>query len=1458
MSNQTGLSRFFSVKKKEDSCIKKTSHSKPTQKSSGVYNQSNPKAEVIIDLCDDAHDAHDVDNNAGMESSSGAQVDTPIIDYFTAGTLEDVSENSGFSSMVSRAFDGDRKDIDVTTNESESSKAPIKGKGKSNASGKKDPYTPLERQVVDLKASHSDCLLMVECGYRIRFFGEDATIAGKVLSIYAHKDRQFMVASIPTHRFLVHCRRLVNVGYRVGLVRQTETAAIRQASGKSSSKTFERSVVGIYTPGTPLDENDPAFSDIIRANKTSGNNKMDLDDEDDFGDGDDEGDGEGEKSIENEHQKWMSCIFFEDEVLTIVSVDPRGHHLRFCSFKGDSFTQELLDYMDVLRPVEVVCDAGMHDSIWSSLKDRCRGVVNTSVARLLVDSIARNGNAQGEDMTYITRLCTWTDGSSSSSSKKWTVEIIVQMLKDANIVSGIGREVARAWSLLASYLEPLRLSDALIKPVIDNDNASIQSNDQVGGNVEDATNMNAAVSNTMACKLQRTYFRLDPVTARDLEVFSVMSTNSNAVSATFEASSVPSIASLKKNLGRSLFTHINYCKTSYGRRVLRGWLECPLTDIAGLQERQEAIRWISHHKSFLGVGKKGSTSKGEVGIDSTWIQCVSENLTAPIDVESMLSSMIHKRISPLRLVSLLQWCTKFAGLASMTADINDNNNNSNSNKATLPKLLRRQFDKKSLDTIVQCANSILMSFRDGINEKEGTGGVVIKYKCDYHSSHPVCADTDLDQDQDEDTSIYSKLDELVAEKRNAEHQMHEVLKDIRRLLRKSNLEYKTLNTGGGSCIEHLVEVSNTPGDKALVPSDWVSMNSTKNILRYHPPQVLAAQATLYRLRDEVNRQARQTWAHFLQYRVCTLLHQPLRVLLNALATLDALISLSILGDMPGYCQPLYGDSTNEIDLKGARHPMAAYQHDQKGAEFQPNDVKLRINGQNRSCLIITGPNMGGKSSYVRMVSLVCLMGQIGAHVPAEFASLPILDNIFTRMGSGDDLAMGRSTFMTELYRTAKIIRCATSRSLVVLDELGRGTSTHDGVSIALATLKHFVSKIQCGILFVTHYSQVSRAVDILPELIRKAQNVHMGYIESFDEDMDDEEGIGQEESDKRQMLDDHQAVVAKTSTKRKKSHVLFLYQAVEGASKGSYGLNVARLAGLDDALLDMAEEKSQWMQNQMTSTTQNSIAHKSISLSSTQKRPQQSISSNTKEDVISHKFQKVTNNSNTGSNDIAKTDDDAIEKEKAQLEALIRQSQQKLQVLSAQSSGNWKEGESLRDQFCRLVEVGDIEAARALYGDEEKNVVSLQGVVVHGEKRGRELGFPTANVSGFVGSSIVIPADGVYSGWLILDDSTPARREELQKRGLLVNDKGARYPAAIHIGKNDTFVGVRERQVEAHALQLEEWVDLYSLPCTVVFLKRVRPTVKFEGADWLEQLLTQMKKDCEQCLVHCLESGGNN
>jgi DNA mismatch repair protein MSH3 len=210
--------------------------------------------------------------------------------------------------------------------------------------------------------------------------------------------------------------------------------------------------------------------------------------------------------------------------------------------------------------------------------------------------------------------------------------------------------------------------------------------------------------------------------------------------------------------------------------------------------------------------------------------------------------------------------------------------------------------------------------------------------------------------------------------------------------------------------------------------------------------------------------------------------------------------------------------------------------------YVPND--LHLSNTSTRALLITGPNMGGKSSYVRSVALIAIMGQIGSYVPATSARLGMLDAVFTRMGAFDNMLKGESTFMVELNECSDILKSATPRSLIILDELGRGTSTFDGVAIAEAVLDYVTRELQSLTLFITHYQHLAKLQNRFEH--NELKNVHMRF----------EEVAGGKE-------------------------VVFLYEAAEGTSHRSYGLNVARLARVPEKVIEVAEGKSRELEDLM-------------------------------------------------------------------------------------------------------------------------------------------------------------------------------------------------------------------------------------------------------------------------------------
>ena len=259
---------------------------------------------------------------------------------------------------------------------------------------------------------------------------------------------------------------------------------------------------------------------------------------------------------------------------------------------------------------------------------------------------------------------------------------------------------------------------------------------------------------------------------------------------------------------------------------------------------------------------------------------------------------------------------------------------------------------------------------------------------------------------------------------------------------------------------------------------------------------------------------------------------------SALAQLDALASYAEVAVRRGYVRPTLDDG-EALDVVDGRHPvvehaieLATARLGQPGA-FVPNDFRLSADGSGGGQIVIlTGPNMAGKSTYLRSAALICLMAQAGSFVPASRARIGLVDRIFTRVGAQDDLTAGQSTFMVEMVETATILRHATRASLVILDEIGRGTSTYDGLAIAQAVVEHLhATEVGPRTLFATHYHELADLDRVLP----RVRNCRMDVLDEGD-------------------------------------RVVFLHRVVEGSAGRSYGIHVARLAGVPRSVTARAQE----------------------------------------------------------------------------------------------------------------------------------------------------------------------------------------------------------------------------------------------------------------------------------------------
>jgi DNA mismatch repair protein MutS len=381
-------------------------------------------------------------------------------------------------------------------------------------------------------------------------------------------------------------------------------------------------------------------------------------------------------------------------------------------------------------------------------------------------------------------------------------------------------------------------------------------------------------------------------------------------------------------------------------------------------------------------------------------------------------------------------------------------------------------------------------------------------------------------------------------------QLHDASKNGKKWI--SDLEQRERKRTGISTLKvsfnratgYFIEV--TTSNLSRVPQDYIRRQTLTNSERYITPDLKEYETLILNSQERVNKMENE---FFVQLRADIAIHAAERILetAHALAEIDVYQSLADVAARQNYCRPILNEE-DTIHIIAGRHPVV--EQAQAETPFIPNDVDL--SNHEAQIGIITGPNMAGKSTYLRQVALAVLLAQIGSYVPAESATIGMVDRIFTRIGAQDDLATGQSTFMVEMVETANILHHATPRSLIILDEIGRGTSTYDGLAIARAVVEYLHNNKRSGArtLFATHYHELVEVAQLLPRI--RCLNVAVT-----------------EES----------------------GQVIFLRKIVPGGADRSYGIHVAQLAGIPRPVIHRAEEILEELERKGEAKTRRKAMH---------------------------------------------------------------------------------------------------------------------------------------------------------------------------------------------------------------------------------------------------------------------------
>lgn len=481
------------------------------------------------------------------------------------------------------------------------------------------------------------------------------------------------------------------------------------------------------------------------------------------------------------------------------------------------------------------------------------------------------------------------------------------------------------------------------------------------------------------------------------------------------------------------------------------------------------------------------------------------------DVERRLLKLSHPNSNPRDLISLADALETGLQICTSTAD-------------AMPFVSWNQ-------NCILSAQNVLLKIRKSIEED-----APVNFKNSYYVKKNLRAD--LDELIVLTTDVQAKLNEL--EERE-----------------KTETGISSLKVRYNSVFGYYIEVTNVHKDK--VPKKYIRKQTLVNAERYITEELQELE-----LKVLSAKQKRMDMEYEVFVDLCKEVKKATADILNLAkqwSELDVLSSLAWLAIEKQYQAPEFflsstDQASSHLVLKSARHPVV---ENMMKTRFVANDIDL----QSSSCLLLTGPNMAGKSTLMRQVAVLCIMAQVGSFVPAAYAKLPLLDRIFTRIGASDSLAEGLSTFMVEMKETAQIIQNLTSNTLVLIDEIGRGTSTYDGMSLAQAILEDLLQRKGIFCLFATHYHELS----LLVERFENLKNAHMAITD-------------------------------------RKSQLEFLYLLKEGPANKSYGIHVARLAGLNSSITQRAQEilsslESEAMQNENSSADLSAnIMNKNLNLDS--------------------------------------------------------------------------------------------------------------------------------------------------------------------------------------------------------------------------------------------------------------------
>ncbi|XP_020526175.1 DNA mismatch repair protein MSH3 isoform X2 [Amborella trichopoda] len=823
-------------------------------------------------------------------------------------------------------------------------------------------FTPLEQQVLSLKSQYPDVLLMVEVGYKFRFFGEDAETAARALGIYCHQDHNFMTASIPSFRLHVHVRRLVGLGFKVGVVKQTETAAIK-AHGSNKVGPFSRGLSALYTKAT-IEAAGDLGGELGDACYNSSNYVMCV--------------------VEKSELGFVEEGF--DTRIGILAVEISTGDVIFGEFKDGVMRAQLEAVLLSVGPAELLLGSPLSAQTEKILLGYAGPTSNVRVERASRECF-NDGGALAEVMSLYEKLV--EDGSTvKQCEQKEDIKPNEKLSLGVEGIMAMPELPVQALALVLRYLKQFELERILC----------------------------LATFRPLSSSIEMT------LSSNILQQLEVLRNNSDG----------SEIGSLIKLMDNTL--------TAFGSRLLKHWLTHPLRDRISILARLDAVSEIAD-SIRVGEGAHNAADNESTDCGAKVVRVELYNLLSSVlttlgrspDVQRGIARIFHRTATPKEFIAVIH-ALLCASKQLQRLDLGEESNEG----PTSPRsdLLRRLILTASSLKVTSHAAKLLSALNKDAADLGDINNLFIASNDKFQEVARGCTAVQAAEE---------KLDALIGQ--------------YRKILGIRNLEF--LSVSGST---HLIE---------------------------------------------------------------------------------------------NYVRPVFLEENEpaQIQIQSGRHPVLESILQES---FVPNDTNLHV--EREYCQIVTGPNMGGKSCYIRQVALIAIMAQVGSFVPASSARLHVLDAIYTRMGASDSIQHGSSTFFEELSETSSILHSCSSRSLVIIDELGRGTSTHDGVAIAYATLHYLLKEKKCLVLFVTHYPKI---IDIKYKFPGSVGPYHVSYLTTKTTENGENTGHG---------------------------NVTFLYKVVPGGTDKSFGLNVAGLAQLPASCIARAAVMAAKLESDVCSRLKNRLS----------------------------------------------------------------------------------------------------------------------------------------------------------------------------------------------------------------------------------------------------------------------------